>query len=282
MRFSVFGNRKKRIGHADMETYLDRIKNRKSELKMTNEQLSALSGIPLGTLSKILAGMSDSPKLANIVALSGALGCSVGYLVTGEPDNRNNYTLTEEEIRLIEDYRKLDFWGRSTVATVISSEAKRFGDKNSDALDEKPDAPAAGSAKILRPLSAARREGGKRSVKLFELPVSAGVGVYLDGDSTETITVPDSEKTAGADYALRIRGNSMEPRYHDGDILLVQSAERVEVGELGIFLLDGSGFFKVFGGDTLLSLNPDYASIPIREYSEFSCKGKVIGRLKRK
>ena len=60
-----------------METYLDRIKLLKNERKMTNDQLSELSGIPLGTLSKILAGMSDSPKLSNMVAICSALDCSL-------------------------------------------------------------------------------------------------------------------------------------------------------------------------------------------------------------
>ena len=48
-----------------METYLDRIKKVKNEQRLTNDQLAERSGIPLGTLSKILAGMSDSPKLSN-------------------------------------------------------------------------------------------------------------------------------------------------------------------------------------------------------------------------
>ena len=42
-----------------MENYIDRIKKKKAERKLTNEQLSARSGIPLGTLSKMLAGMAN-------------------------------------------------------------------------------------------------------------------------------------------------------------------------------------------------------------------------------
>ena len=49
-----------------METYIDRIKSLKAQKKITNDRLAELTGIPLGTLSKILAGMSDSPKLSNI------------------------------------------------------------------------------------------------------------------------------------------------------------------------------------------------------------------------
>ena len=66
-----------------METYLDRIKQLKADRKLTNEQLSEKTGIPLGTLSKLLAGMSDSPKLCNIMAICNALGCTVEYIADG-------------------------------------------------------------------------------------------------------------------------------------------------------------------------------------------------------
>ena len=61
-----------------MESYLDRIKLMKNEKKMTNDKLSEITGIPLGTLSKIMAGISDSPKLSNIVAIAEALGGGFG------------------------------------------------------------------------------------------------------------------------------------------------------------------------------------------------------------
>ena len=67
-----------------METYIDRIKQMKAERKLTNDRLSELSGIPLGTLSKLMAGMNESPKLSNIVAICNALDCSVDYIVTGK------------------------------------------------------------------------------------------------------------------------------------------------------------------------------------------------------
>jgi hypothetical protein len=54
------------------------------------------------------------------------------------------------------------------------------------------------------------------------------------------------------------------------------------MGELGIFLLDGCGFFKVYGGDTLISLNPEYGPILLKEFANVQCKGRVVGKLKRK
>ncbi len=272
-----------------METYIDRIKKLKSEKKMTNDSLSEKTGIPLGTLSKLLAGMNESPKLSNIVAICNALDCSVEYVVTGAPENTNNYTLSGEEIAFIESYRKLDRWGKGLLNTVLAKEEERvasLADVSEVAEESRPSETAGG--RILRPVSSAGRyagahyAGGKRPIKLYELPVSAGVGVYLDDARVETVSIPVSEKTAEADYALRISGDSMEPKYHNGDVLLVRNADSVEIGELGIFLLDGSGFFKAYGGDRLLSLNPEYGPILLKDFSDVQCKGRVIGKLRRK
>ncbi|MBQ8416961.1 MAG: helix-turn-helix domain-containing protein [Clostridia bacterium] len=277
-----------------MESYLDRIKQLKNEKKITNDQLSERSGIPLGTLSKILAGMSDSPKLSNIVALCSALDCSIEYVVSGTPENTNNYTLNETEIRLIENFRSLDSFGKELAELVIDKEMQRgnalaTGEESAPASAvSKKDLVGEKSARVLSPVRSLGRysgetvRSGRRSVLLYELPVSAGVGVYLDESQAESISIPNNEKTADAEYALRISGNSMEPKYHDGDILLVQSGESIDVGEAGIFLLDGSGFFKIYAGDRLLSLNPDYAPILLKDFADVQCKGRVVGKLKRR
>ena len=271
-----------------MESYLDRIKLMKNEKKMTNEQLAERTGIPLGTLSKILAGMSDSPKLSNIIAICNALDCSVEYIVSGTPENTNNYSLSGEEIRMIESWRELDPYGRDLVETIIFKEAQRAA-AMADAMPQST--PAVAEKSSARILPTIRPQGryagevvrtGKRAILLYELPVSAGVGVYLDEAEAESINIPDNEKTADADYALRISGNSMEPKYRDGDILLVRNADSIDVGELGIFLLDGCGFFKVFGGDRLISLNPEYGPILLKDFADVQCKGQVVGKLKRK
>ena len=109
----------------EQETYLDRIKQLKSSRKITNDKLSEMTGIPLGTLSKLLAGINDSPKLSNIVAISRALDCSLDWLITGVPANTHNYTLEPSEMTLVEAYRGLDTYGRALVRTVVDMEAAR-------------------------------------------------------------------------------------------------------------------------------------------------------------
>ena len=82
------------IGNMD---YIDRIKLLKKEKKITNEVLSEKTGIPLGTLTKIMAGISESPKLSNIVSICEALDSTLDYIVAGIPQNTNNYFLAAEE-----------------------------------------------------------------------------------------------------------------------------------------------------------------------------------------
>ena len=70
----------------------------------------------------------------------------------------------------------------------------------------------------------------------------------------------------------------MEPAFHDGDMLLIEMADEIESGEIGIFMVDNESFVKKLGDRELISLNPEYDNIPLTEDSK--CMGKVIGKLK--
>jgi transcriptional regulator with XRE-family HTH domain len=113
-------------------------------------------------------------------------------------------------------------------------------------------------------------------LNLYDLPASAGTGNFLDGDSFELMerdeTVPDN-----ADLAIRISGNSMEPRFIDEQIVFVKKQNFLEVGEVGIFALDGEAYIKKRGLTELISFNPDYPPIPLNEFSNLHIFGKVVG-----
>ena len=257
--------------------YIERIKKIKSERKITNDMLSEMTGIPLGTLSKILAGISDSPKLSNVVAICEALGCTLDYIIMGIPENNNNYTLEDGEIKLVESYRKLDGHGKELCALVVDKELQRVT-CSEYGTGSKVLSPKEVREKIAAATTSVRF--GKRSIMLYDMPVSAGPGQML-GEGEE-IYIPDNSKTKDANFALKIKGNSMETKYRDGDILLVSECESVEVGEPGIFLLDGDGYFKIFGGDRLISLNKEYGDILLKDFQNVWCGGRVVGKLKRK
>ena len=117
----------------------------------------------------------------------------------------------------------------------------------------------------------------KRIVPLYDLPVSAGTGVFLDSDNFEPFESEDVPPEAN--FAVRISGDSMEPLLHDGQVVFVQSATSVEPGEIGIFVYNGDAFCKRLerdGGLKLVSLNKRYAPINIKYAYDLRVVGRVI------
>ncbi len=269
------------------ETWLTRIKQKKRASGMTNEELSAVSGIPLGTLNKILSGVSDDPKLSTLTAFADVFDISLDYIAFGED---SGVRPSREEASHLYRLRKLDAHGKKLVRAVLDMEYERVVDAAAQA-----DVRVPAKSKILtsgRYSFSADRFAGRNgafeaiSIPIYDLPASAGRGALLDGSSSDFITITSGGEAKGADFALRVSGDSMEPRYIDGDIILVHEQTSVEEGELGIFVCtDGTtqeGYFKRFGGDRLISLNPKYDDIPLDGFASVICRGRVIGRLPRR
>ena len=240
--------------------WLDSIKKIKKEKGLTNEQLSEVSGISLGTLNKLLSGATADPKLSTLSALSLAFSCSFDELLGNDTRSASAY-----ESETVRRYYALDAGGRETADYIINKEYNRLRREKSGSDGDK-----------LR--DAAKKI---RTIRLFSTAASAGTGSYLSDDDYTNISVYSNSVTDAADFAIRVRGNSMEPKYSDGDILLVSDRKHIDIGELGIFSVDGESYFKQYGGNRLISLNPDYSDIPLDTADKAVCFGKVIGKLKK-
>ncbi len=112
----------------------------------------------------------------------------------------------------------------------------------------------------------------------YRTPASAGTGSLLSDETpVEYINVPKTEETAAADFMLEVRGNSMQPKFFDGDSVLVKQTNSIYEGEIGLFILNGESYIKKIGRKELISLNPAYEPIKLSEYDDIRCAGKVIG-----
>lgn len=78
------------------------------------------------------------------------------------------------------------------------------------------------------------------------LAVSAGTGEFLGDGNFEMVSFPENTVPEEAEFGIRVSGDSMEPVYHDGQIVWVQPCENLSVGEVGIFIYDGQGYLKVY------------------------------------
>ncbi len=117
-----------------------------------------------------------------------------------------------------------------------------------------------------------------RERKVFYLPVSAGTGSFLDGEDYEMYSSTDIPETS--DFGVHVQGDSMEPRYHDEQLVWIQQTEQLRSGEIGIFYLDGNAYIKKLlnnkKGTFLISLNKKYDPIPVTDNSSFKIFGRVL------
>lgn len=117
-------------------------------------------------------------------------------------------------------------------------------------------------------------------IPFYETPVSAGTGSWLGDDIlAEWLTVPRNDMTTSADFALKISGDSMQPKFSNGETVLVKQTSSVFEGEIGVFVLNGESYIKKLGKKELVSLNPAYKPIPLHGFDDVRCVGKVLGTL---
>ena len=120
----------------------------------------------------------------------------------------------------------------------------------------------------------AHRIGGKlrrdqREVSLYT-EIRAGHTSAISAEAPpEKIRLP-ADLSKHGDFAVRVRGDSMEPMVSEGDIAVFRAAETAGNGQFVAAVIDGQMLLKRFaqkgrGRARLESLNPAYAPIPWRE-----------------
>lgn len=88
---------------------LEKIAEYKKKLNLTTEELSAKSGVPVGTLNKILSGATKDPKLETLKSIARVLGLSLNDF-DDEPDppvlaaHFDGDEYTEEELNEIRQF----------------------------------------------------------------------------------------------------------------------------------------------------------------------------------
>ena len=126
-------------------------------------------------------------------------------------------------------------------------------------------------------------------------PASAGPGNFLTEGNYETISVQESSVPKGAEFGIRVSGDSMEPVFVNGQLVWVQECSELRRGEIGIFMLDGESYIKKYSEKkpenpeefmdssgavrpqpVLISLNKKYKPIVVQPYNRFQIVGRVL------
>lgn len=268
-----------------------------SEKNMSIPDVSRATGISDSTLRSIINRKTKSASLEVAFKISKGLNVSLERL-NGDAkieSKKLNFFLESFEIDHIKNYRDLDDYGRNTIDLLLERELDRYNQfKQQQADQQKAELQYTKEESEEQPELYARRirRGGvannappipKKEHKMtklnhFEGAYGAGGGQINDNTTMITIEVSEDEVPEGADTTINIAGDSMEPTLSDGDVVYVQHTNQLEIGDIGVFYLDGRNFIKEYGGDELISHNSEYAPIQIHEFSTFVIQGKVLGK----
>lgn len=116
--------------------------------------------------------------------------------------------------------------------------------------------------------------------RLSPLKVCAGDGIELgDAGYHMQLLLRINDVSKHCDEVIRITGDSMLPKYNDGDRVMVEHRPQVEYGDIGIFVLNGEGMIKEFRGDRLHPLNDAFEDIVIHRNDDLRCIGPVLGKI---
>lgn len=259
--------------------------------KGTAYQIAKSTGISESTISKWRKNPTSKIDVSVVQKIAAFYNITTSELLDENQVSLSD-SISEDKEQLLEYYNELDDLDKRSVLGKAEGlvEAARRRKAELKAAAEEKNKPAPKAIPLPDPELDQSEEPDNEDEEKIEddyiyldfpdLPVSAGAGIYMQDDHTEQIKVPSNGETIRANYALRVAGDSMEPRFFDGDIVLVQTQPSVEIGEVGIFILNGEAYIKKYGGDCLVSLNSKYKDIPISNNDSFYCKGKVFAKLK--
>ena len=230
-----------------------RIKEARESLGLSRSELAKKINVSLSAISNYENDIS-SPKETALFALIKALKIDANYIYQDMIlDNYLKVNLTENH--LIQKYRKLDSYSQKAVNSLIDIELQR----QDDVIKEN-----------IMPYENIKK------IPLYPQLVSAGTGQYVVDDiPADTIDV-DGNIYRTATYAITVSGDSMQPTYYNGDILIVDRQSVPDDNEVGIFIVDGMGYVKRRGKDELISDNKAYPNV---KGNEGLCMGKVLGRI---
>jgi len=202
-----------------MDMY-DRIRNRRKELKMTQDELAKLTGYnDRSSIAKIEAKKADLSQ-SKIIAFAEALKVSTSYLMDGE-------------VKEIEEKSNINMNNIETDFMMIP---------------------------------------------LYE-SISAGYGAS-NSEFIKMIPVFGLKKNGTTYFAVKVEGDSMEPKIPNGSTIIIKKDIAIEVGEIGAFNLNDENFVKqkklVKDKLILHSFNLAYEDKVVNEFDDFIEYGKVV------
>ena len=226
----------------------ERIKAARTNKNLTQGEFAKLIGAKSASVVSSWDMGVAKPDCERLAAICQVLGVTPDNLLGFQSD-----AYTTSEISVIHKYRALDDRGRTVVNNILNTEYEIV----CAAVQKK-------KARVIR-------------LDYYTMPASAGTGTFLDSEEAIDIFVPECAEAEEADFVLSVSGDSMEPTFHDGDKIYISKQDAINVGEIGIFVINGDAYVKELGNGKLISHNEKYKPITLKSDDSIFCCGRVLG-----
>lgn len=271
----------------------DKIKNAILAQYKSVREFSNIVGIPNSTLVSALDKENGIGGMAveKVVKICEALNLDIKTFDPIQETPLSNFTTTLSEQELLIKYRQLDTYGKDTIDYLLSRELdryKQFKQQQTDqhkaelqAIKEEYESTAMNQPDNIIQFYD-EKQNHEQQVELNYRTGGAGAGLGVDADNVDMIQVsyPADRVPAGANHVIPVTGDSMEPTFSDGDVLFFDLGnDCLQIGDIGIFVLNGETLVKELGENELISHNPKYKPIKIHEWDSVRIEGKVLGKM---
>lgn len=227
---------------------------RREELHLSRAALAEELGVSPSAISNYENGVS-SPKEEVLLRLFDALEIDPNYLYR-DSFRSGSFVCSRAEQELIEKCRSLSPLERETVGSLVNALCTMHTGR------EKASAP--------------------RRIPLYRSIEAAGYAAPVPGEDFDYI-VDHGDVPPGAEFAVRIRDDSLEPVLHSGSVAYLNH-DPLHAGDVGIFCVGGDMLCKQYyrdplGVSYLFSLGRDRSADVVcgpESGKRFICFGHVI------
>ncbi len=208
-----------------------RIKFFREKLGMEQKALAAQIGVTFNAVSNWECGRSR-PDLNLIPAICEALHISL-YDLYGMPAPEDSLTLREQT--LVDGYRRLNPGHQYAIDKAVET---------------------------LQFVQSTAAQSEMKKLLFFSRSLAAGAADPTEFEQdAEPYYLYASPEVRRSDYVFNVNGDSMEPDYENGDLVLVErvpSGLKLQEGEIGAFIVGNEMYIKEYRADGLHSLNKKY------------------------
>lgn len=228
----------------------NKIRYYRTKMNLTQDQLGEKLNTKKATISNYETGYR-TPKQDDLFEIAHILNISIDDLFPKRPSKNNDITTVYNQLTPPRQHNVLDYAKHQLeLQNNTKDNIVDFNDYKDNKVNE---------ASVYGYVSAGTGE------QIFDEPQFK---VAVKGD------VPIH------DLALQVNGNSMEPMFHDKEVIFIEKTHEIKNGQIGVFIIDGEAYVKkVYVEEdrlTLVSLNKAYPDLHFYENESIELVGKVI------